>query len=58
MSLVPTPPITTRYCIQCGSVIDPGSAARRTICLECLIVFLYQVELDHGDQEPDWSGAS
>lgn len=55
--LAPIHPITTRYCLQCGSVIEPESLTGRTLCLECLIAFLCQVELDRSDQEPDWSAA-
>lgn len=58
MSLVPTPPITTRYCPRCGSIIAPESFTERTLCLECLIVFLYQVKLDRRDKELDWSAES
>lgn len=55
MSLVPTPPITTRYCLQCGSVIAPDTHS--IFCPECIREIALDAVIDRSDEEPDWSAA-
>ena len=43
MSLVPTPPITTSYCPQCGSIIAPATPHRRHFCLECHQAWVWRI---------------